>query len=594
MSKSNFKTEKTHRLYENACMSQPVPAGIQDNSDVKRALKRIEYLKGADEFKDYIKELEAMRPILAKWNGIDDFPSRHLLFAINPGNGCSTILENFQDYISSSGLYYGADKENSRSSLAEMTLEYNDHATIIMKDVFEEFESDIYQYTPGIIGIHIDEWLDKLDSPYFVDLLKYCEVLRHRNIYVFIVPYLEEEMLSRVQRVLNDILNVRLIHFPEYTDDELAETVAENLLEFGIKVDPSADKYLKHMIIKEKSDGKFYGMQSMKKITTELALLKAGHSSSPDMLTQEDFNEIIDDDYFSSSISGYERFDSLIGMQDIKKSVEEMVLSIKAQKQLNIEGFDDEKPCYHMMFTGNPGTGKTEVARIIGRIFRENGLLSVGDMLEVSRFDLVGEYIGQTGPKTVALCKSAMGSVMFIDEAYLLASGRNLSNNRDYGVEAIGALIAEMENSRDKFIVILAGYKDEMEKLCEINPGLAARIPYRLHFENYTREGLFDIFKTMIKDKYIYDESFLSKAEAYFKKLPDELMASKEFGNARFVRNLVERIRIKAVIRMTEKEVEGIKKIEFLPSDFDNAVSDKDIKNLNKKGRKTRIGYITD
>jgi SpoVK/Ycf46/Vps4 family AAA+-type ATPase len=326
-------------------------------------------------------------------------------------------------------------------------------------------------------------------------------------------------------------------------------------------------------------------------------LLKAANAAGrirgvqEDVLTELDFIHMSGQDESDGSISGYERFDSMVGLQEIKKRVEEIVISIKAQKLLGNNGSDEGKPCYHMMFTGNPGTGKTEVARIIGRIFRENGLLSSGDLLEVSRVDLVGEYIGQTGPKTAALCHSALGSVLFIDEAYLLAAGYSKADNRDYGAEAIGALIAEMENHREQFVVILAGYRDEMERLFTINPGLAGRIPHRIHFGNYSKEELFEIFKIQVQNRYQMEDGFFDRARDYFLSLPGEFTSSKDFGNARFVRNLTERIRIKALLRMNGEAPGKDGRLRLLKADLELALEDRDIKGLNEKRKRSRLGF---
>jgi AAA+ superfamily predicted ATPase len=215
------------------------------------------------------------------------------------------------------------------------------------------------------------------------------------------------------------------------------------------------------------------------KLSTQLALLKArnaarGNEVPVELLHAEDFRDFMGKDEYGSKSTGLEQLDALVGLSEVKQRVREMVGFFKAQKKLYEEGKEEKAPCYHMMFTGNPGTGKTVLARILGRIFRECGLLPIGDMLEVSRLGYGRGIYRSDGPKTVSLCRSAMGSVLFIDEAYLLADNSD-GTSRDYGKEAMGALIAEMENQRDRFIVILAGYENEMNKLCGLNAGLRDR-----------------------------------------------------------------------------------------------------------------------
>ena len=156
-----------------------------------------------------------------------------------------------------------------------------------------------------------------------------------------------------------------------------------------------------------------------------------------------------------------------------------------------------ERPCIHMRFVGNPGTGKTTVARIIGKILKEKGVLRIGNFYEYAGRDFCGRYVGETAPKTASICRDAYGSVLFIDEAYSLYRGDD--NSRDYGREALDTLIAEMENHRNDFVVIMAGYTDDMDKLMAGNMGLASRMPYTIEFPNFTREQLYEIFESMSK-----------------------------------------------------------------------------------------------
>ena len=569
------------------------------NNSEKVVYKNIMELEGFEEFKAYISELETMRERLYQWNHKDSFPTQHLLFSINSGDGCSTALNYLYEYISTGKIYRISDgfENTDEYQNTELTLRYSESSFLPEDNFLTEIEADIRLNRPGIIGIHIDDWINRMDSKVFKKFMKLCFELRHDVTFVFIVPYLDESTVSRVYKYINDIINVRLIRFSPHTDESLINTVKKAVSNFDIKWDNSIDRCLKHRLINERSDGRFYGMQTAMKLATEIVLLKTRNAvlelndAPKDVLTEKDFEKFMQQDSFGSSVSGYEQLDSMIGLDEVKQRVREIVSSIKAQKYMNENGENGEKPCYHMMFTGNPGTGKTAAARIIGHIFKENGLLPVGDLLEVTRFDMVGDCIGHTGPKTLALCRSALGSVMFIDEAYLLASGSDGSGGRDFGEEALGALIAEMENNRDKFIVILAGYEDQMEKLCEMNPGLRERVPHRIHFCNYSREELFLIFKKQLKGRYDIEDKLYEKAHEYFLGLPDELISSPEFGNARFVRNIAERVRIKALMRQNDEISEEVKRIKLLAVDFESAIIDEDIKRLNEKRKLSRIGF---
>jgi SpoVK/Ycf46/Vps4 family AAA+-type ATPase len=270
--------------------------------------------------------------------------------------------------------------------------------------------------------------------------------------------------------------------------------------------------------------------------------------------------------------------DGFIGMESIRNKVLEIVSQIEmAMKDENLGA-----PCIHMKFVGNPGTGKTTVARVIGKILKERGVLRNGGFFEYRGRDFVGRYIGETAPKTTAMCRDAYGSVLFIDEAYSLYRGSKTSSN-DFGKEAIDTLIAEMENHRKDLVVIMAGYPEEMEELMEANAGLESRIPYTIEFPNYTREQLFEIFILMVKKSFKYKEGFEECARDYFLSLPESVFDSKEFSNARFVRNLFERTWGKATLRWQLYKEEAM---ELSKEDFIAATNESDFaKNMQKNRR---------
>ena len=191
-----------------------------------------------------------------------------------------------------------------------------------------------------------------------------------------------------------------------------------------------------------------------------------------------------------------------------------------------------------MIFTGNPGTGKTTVARIIGKIFREMGLLSKGHFIEVSRADLVGQFIGSSEAKTEAILKKAMGGVLFIDEAYSLTP-KDPQGDMDFGNRVIEVLIQAMENYRDDLIVIAAGYTDQMQTFLDSNPGLKSRFSNIIQFDDYTGEELYQIFQYIIKkERFGVSDS----ANDFVKKLTYGMYnhRSRDFGNGREIRSLVE------------------------------------------------------
>ena len=251
---------------------------------------------------------------------------------------------------------------------------------------------------------------------------------------------------------------------------------------------------------------------------------------------------------------------NLVGLKCVKKLINEIHAFVEIQKRRQKEQLATEPLSLHMVFKGNPGTGKTTVARIIGKLFKELGVLSKGHLVEVERADLVGEYIGHTAQRTKEQIKRAMGGILFIDEAYSLARG----GEKDFGKETIDTLVKGIEDQKDKMILILAGYQDEMEWFTETNPGLRSRIPIVINFPDYNINELLAIGDLMLEQRQ-YQLSPGANEEMKII-LEKETKAHRHSGNARLVRNLVERaIRCQAVrlVKMPAKEI-GREELMFI------------------------------
>ena len=204
--------------------------------------------------------------------------------------------------------------------------------------------------------------------------------------------------------------------------------------------------------------------------------------------------------------------DSLVGMEHIKKMIKEIYAWLYINKKREEFGLKAGNQVLHMMFKGNPGTGKTTVARLIGKLFKKMEVLPKGHLIEAERADLVGEYIGHTAQKTRDLIKKALGGILFIDEAYSLGRG----GEKDFGKEAIDTLVKHMEDKQNEFILILAGYSREMEHFLSLNPGLQSRFPLVFHFPDYTVNELMQIGDRMLREK---DYILTKEAEAKLKEL---------------------------------------------------------------------------
>lgn len=237
-----------------------------------------------------------------------------------------------------------------------------------------------------------------------------------------------------------------------------------------------------------------------------------------------------------------QELNALVGLARVKKLIFEITAFIAIQKKRQRERLATEPQVLHMIFKGNPGTGKTTVARYLGRLFKEIGVLPKGHLVEVERADLVGEYIGHTAQKTRDMIKKSLGGIMFIDEAYSLARG----GEKDFGKEAIDALVKSMEDNKDSLIIILAGYQEEMQYFIDTNPGLRSRFPIQLSFSDYCIGELMDIADMMLKKRQ-YSLSNAAKEELRLL-LERKTRSHAHSGNARLTRNIIERaIRTQAV-----------------------------------------------
>ena len=240
----------------------------------------------------------------------------------------------------------------------------------------------------------------------------------------------------------------------------------------------------------------------------------------------------------------------LVGLQKVKEEVSRLVIYQKVQSKRKETGLKVPKRTLHMAFMGNPGTGKTTVARIVGRMYYQLGLLSKGHFTEVSRTDLIAGYQGQTALKVKNVIEKAKGGVLFIDEAYSITENDNTDS---YGRECLTELTKALEDSRDDLIVIVAGYTDPMNHFFESNPGLKSRFNYFINFENYSSMELLDILETLArKDDYQIEDKLKKILLNYFnEKLESNLT---NFSNGRFVRNLYEDLIMNQAVRIDKSE----------------------------------------
>lgn len=353
-----------------------------------------------------------------------------------------------------------------------------------------------------------------------------------------------QEAESIKKDLLKDFSKVSIVNFPQYDEDELKKIGLQMLNKKGVQLSNEDFERLieENKVLKDAKEVRLFVQELV-----EFAVQNDYDPSDKNELSLDGFipqNESSVEDEENAE----EKLSELIGLEEVKVVLNQQLAYNRVSALRQAHGFSNEILNRHLVFSGNPGTGKTIVARLYTKILYNNKIIQENKLVEVGRADLVGEYVGQTAPKVKRAFDEAKGGVLFIDEAYSLIP----SSERDFGHEAISAIIQEMENRRDKVLVIFAGYEELMAKFIETNPGLSSRISREIKFLDYTIDQLIAILELMINKRYyqLTDDCKTVLAQHF-----SEVVNCRNFGNARYVRKLVDEI----VFSQAQRVIEGDK-----------------------------------
>jgi SpoVK/Ycf46/Vps4 family AAA+-type ATPase len=468
-------------------------------------------------------------------------PTRHMVFLGNPGTAKTTVARLLAAVYARLGLL-------SSGHLVEVTRA--DLVGEFIGQTAPKVQAAVERALGGVLFVDEAYSLTESDSPRdfgreaIAMLVKLME--DHRGDLVVVAAGYERQMRRFIDA--NPGLASRfpkLLHFPDYSVDDLVEIFARMASDGGFRLGAGVSEKVREVVGRADRGAAFGNARVVRNLLDRAVTLQAERITGGDReLDVEALRELRAEDVpatTSARIGGDVSIDPmaelgrLVGLSSLKQEVRLLVAEAKVEKARREAGMSIGQPMRHMVFLGNPGTAKTTVARLLAAVYARLGLLSSGHLVEVTRADLVGEFIGQTAPKVQAAVERALGGVLFVDEAYSLTES---DSPRDFGREAIAMLVKLMEDHRGDLVVVAAGYERQMRRFIDANPGLASRFPKLLHFPDYSVDDLVEIFARMASDGGFRLGAGVSEKVREVVGRADRGAA---FGNARVVRNLLDR-----------------------------------------------------
>ena len=579
-----------YEQFESWCINKNIMKAYDFGSDddffldreenMASAYDRLQNLVGLKAVKEQIDEIiaeDVVEKERQKRQGSDYVtPTMHMIFAGNPGTAKTTVAKLFAQIAKEKGvLKSGAFVEYKCNGIIG-------NGSVTLSEAFAMAKGGV---------LFIDE---AYSMGSVITLLQ--EMENHRDEVIVILAGYNDSMRQFLGR--NDGLKSRIpywINFPDYDADELTEIFGNMLADRGFTATEDAVKKAHYIFDKKVNVDNFGNGRYVRNLLEDsikrqsLRLMEANGDVAA--VSQDDLFKIIEEDILDKnditepesereSGTAMKELNSMIGLTSVKKVIRKAIANFKMSKKCIDMGMARNKASLHMVFTGNPGTAKTTVARLFAEILKDEKVLSTGRFVEVGRADLVGQYVGATAINVTEKFKEAKGGVLFIDEAYSLCEYHKGS----FGDEAITTIVKEMENHRDDVIVIFAGYPAEMEEFLDRNSGLRSRIAFHIEFEDYTTDELCDIARLKVSNMGMtITDAAMDKLRGIY----EEARKSTDFGNGRFVRKLLEEAEMNIAERLMDLDESELKPEMLTTIDVDD-ISKPELKKCEKK---STIGF---